>query len=174
MLDVSTQEAALRIALALLLGSLLGVEREWRSKPAGLRTHALVCEGAALFMLAGIQIYVNVHASGGTNADPGRIASTIVQGIGFLAGGAVFIAGSRVKGLTTAATIWVTAAIGLLVGAGIYDIGILGAIGALVTLTFLRAVEKRMPTSDDYDDHTHTPRRNKPAPAVAVPRDDHE
>lgn len=173
MLDVGTQDAALRIALALLLGSLLGIEREWRSKPAGLRTHALVCEGAALFMLAGIEIYAQVRASGGTNADPGRIASTIVQGIGFLAGGAIFLAGSRVKGLTTAATIWVTAAIGLLIGAGLYEIGIMGAVGALVTLTFLRAVEKRMPTSDDYDDHVHTSRRGRTSGATP-PHDDHE
>lgn len=155
MLDVTTTEAAIRIALALLMGALLGVEREWRSKPAGLRTHALVGEGSALFMMAGLLIYNEVQATGGANGDPGRVASTIVQGIGFLAGGAIFLAGSRVKGMTTAATIWVTAAIGMLIGAGFYEIGVLGALAAFLTLTALRLIEKRMPISGELDDHVH-------------------
>ena len=165
MLDVTTTEAALRIALALLMGALLGVEREWRSKPAGLRTHALVGEGSALFMMAGLLIYNEVQASGGTSADPGRVASTIVQGIGFLAGGAIFLSGARVKGMTTAATIWVTAAIGMLIGAGFYEIGVLGAFGAFMTLTALRVIEKRMPIADELDDHEHN-RRHRRAPTT--------
>lgn len=146
MIDLSNTDAAIRIIVALLVGAVIGLEREWRNKPAGLRTYALVCEGSALFMIGAILLYDQVRASGGTNGDPSRIGSTIVQGIGFLAAGVIFTAGSKVHGLTTAAGIWVTAALGLLVGGGFYEVALVGAAVTLVTLSLLRIVERYIPS----------------------------
>ncbi|MGH2560108.1 MAG: MgtC/SapB family protein [Thermomicrobiales bacterium] len=140
---MSEVEALERIALALVLGAILGFERERRDKPAGLRTYALVCEGAALFMIGSIMLGDQVAAAGGVNYDPSRIGSTIVQGIGFLAGGVILASGRKIRNLTTAAGIWVTAALGLLIGAGFYFVAITGTIGTLVVLTGLGWAEKR-------------------------------
>lgn len=129
-------EALLRISLALLAGAILGFEREMSDKPAGLRTYALVCQGAALFMVCGILLTYQDFGKP-TAVDPSRIASTVVQGIGFLAAGVIFTIGVRVQGLTTAAGIWVAAAVGLLIGAGFYIVGF-GAV--IITILALRAL----------------------------------
>jgi putative Mg2+ transporter-C (MgtC) family protein len=141
MRELSDIEAIQRIALALVAGGVLGFERERRDKSAGLKTYALVCEGAALFMVASIMLGDQARAEGNLQYDPSRIGSTIVQGIGFLAAGVIFTAGSRVRGLTTAAGIWVTAAIGLLIGAGFYVVALAGTVGMLFILVALRWVE---------------------------------
>lgn len=129
-------EALLRIGLALLAGAVLGFERELSDKPAGLRTYALVCQGAALFMVLGLLLTYEDFGKP-TTVDPSRIASTVVQGIGFLAAGVIFTIGARVQGLTTAAGIWVAAAVGLLIGAGFY-ITAFGAV--IITIVALRAL----------------------------------
>lgn len=136
-------EAIGRIGLALLAGAAIGLEREQRDKPAGLRTYALVCEGAALFMVASIMLGDQVRATGQTMYDPSRIGSTIVQGIGFLAGGVILTSGGRIRGLTTAAGIWVTASVGLLIGAGLYVVAFAGTAATLLVLVVLRSVERR-------------------------------
>ncbi len=148
---------ALRIVAALLLGALIGLEREWEAKPAGMRTFALVCEGAALFMIGGILLYDQVLDSGGANGDPGRMASTIVQGIGFLAAGVIITASGKVKGLTTAVSIWVTAAVGMLVGAGFFFPAIVGVTATLIMLTVFRRIERLLTKPSP-----HTPRHKKP------------
>lgn len=153
MIDLSNTDAAIRVVVALLVGAALGIEREWRNKPAGLRTYALVCEGSALFMIGSILLYDEVHASGGTTADPSRIGSTVVQGIGFLAAGVIFTAGSKVHGLTTAAGIWVTSALGLLIGAGFYEVALVGGGLTLLTLTAFRFVEQYIPTDSSHKHH---------------------
>jgi putative Mg2+ transporter-C (MgtC) family protein len=145
MLDLSNTDAAIRVIVALLLGGLIGLEREWHNKSAGLRTYALVCEGSALFMICSILLYDELFAAGNTTTDPSRIASTVVQGIGFLAAGVIFNAGARVHGLTTAAGVWVTAALGLLIGAGFYEVAAVGGIATLITLSLFRLVEKWLP-----------------------------
>ena len=145
MLDLSNTDAAVRVVIALLLGGLIGLEREWHNKSAGLRTYALVCEGSALFMICSILLYDELRAVGGMEADPSRIASTVVQGIGFLAAGVIFTAGSKVHGLTTAAGIWVTAALGLLIGAGFYEVASVGVVATVATLSLFRVVEKVLP-----------------------------
>ena len=142
MTGLTDSEATIRILVALGIGALIGLEREWRNKSAGFRTYALVCEGSALFMITGILIYDQVRNAGGGISDPSRIASTVVQGIGFIAGGLIFAAGSRVHGLTTAAGIWVTSALGLLIGAGFFHIAIVGAAATFVTLGFLGYVDR--------------------------------
>ena len=111
---------AIRVGLALLLGSLIGAEREWRHKLAGLKTNALVCVGSALFTCIGYQ------ASSMGHADPTRIAGQIASGIGFLGAGAILRDGLTIRGLTTAATVWCAAAIGSLAGAGMLVHAVVG------------------------------------------------
>ena len=117
-----------KLGLAVLLGGIIGFERERSGKPAGLRTNILICIGAALLMDVSIRIGL---ADGQRIGDPGRIAAQIVSGVGFLGAGTIMQAQGTVTGLTSAATIWVVAAIGMTVGAGLYVEGI-GA-GLLVT-----------------------------------------
>jgi len=118
--DISIGEIALRLVVAAALSGLVGLEREWRERAAGLRTHMLVGVGSALFTL--ISAYgFNEFLVGGSNvvrADPSRIAAQIVTGIGFLGAGAIIKYGTSVRGLTTAASLWATAAVGMAVGAG--------------------------------------------------------
>jgi len=130
-----------RVFLAAGLGGLIGFEREWSQKSAGLRTNTLITVGSALFTLISIEIAVGT-------ADPGRIAAQIVTGIGFLGGGAILRTGTSVRGLTTAAIIWVNAGIGMAAGAGRYRVAIIGTVATLVVLHGLlpleRAVERRL------------------------------
>ena len=139
-------EAAQRVAVALLVGAALGLERERADKPAGLRTYMLVCEGSALFMICSIMLGEQVVAAGG-QYDPSRIASTVVQGIGFLAGGVILTTGRRVRGLTTAAGVWVTAALGLLIGAGFYVIAFIATVATVGLVVLLGRVEERFISS---------------------------
>jgi putative Mg2+ transporter-C (MgtC) family protein len=132
-MDVGTQWAIVgRIALAALLGGFIGLEREYRGYPAGVRTMALVCMGSALFADMS-RVY------GGND----RIAAQIVSGIGFIGAGLIFREGYSVRGVTTAATIWATAAVGVALGAEGYIIAIFGALFAVVLLE-LRIVTKNI------------------------------
>jgi putative Mg2+ transporter-C (MgtC) family protein len=140
---LSETDALVRILVAAALGAALGFEREMRDKPAGLRTHMLVAEGAALFMVGSILLTQEFgHQGGSVSIDTTRIASTIVAGIGFLGGGAILQTKDRVKGITTAAGIWVAAAIGLLSGAGFFIVAIGGTVIALLTLVLLVLPER--------------------------------
>lgn len=141
---LSELEALGRLGLAMAVGALLGIEREAIHKSAGIRTLMLVCEGACLFMLCSLLLVAQVTDGGGL-ADPTRIASTVVQGVGFLAGGLIFTAGDRVRGLTTAAEIWVAAALGLLIGAGFLTIALPAAAATLVALVILRGMQISLP-----------------------------
>jgi putative Mg2+ transporter-C (MgtC) family protein len=145
-------EAVERLGMALVIGGLLGLERERADKPAGLRTYMLVCEGSALFMICSLMLGDLVARTSGDPYDPSRIASTVVQGIGFLAGGVILTTGRRVRGLTTAAGIWVTAALGLLVGAGFYVISIVATAATLVALVALQWVEARVQIGNNTDE----------------------
>jgi len=147
---VSETDALVRIVIAAALGATLGIEREFHDKPAGLRTYMLVAEGAALFMVG--SILITQQFQGGGNAlsiDPTRVASTIVSGIGFLGGGAILQSRNRVKGITTAAGIWVAAAIGLLTGAGYFVVAVGGTLIAIVTLALLAWPERWISGDDD-------------------------
>lgn len=142
---MSEWEALLRVALALAAGALLGLEREVADKPAGLRTYALVAQGSGLFMVLGI-LLAGQNYGGTASIDPSRIASTVVQGIGFIAGGVIFTVGARVQGLTTAAGVWVAAAAGLLIGGGFYIVGFGAIVLSLVVLRVLGYVGQKLPT----------------------------
>lgn len=135
-------DAVIRIALAVAVGSIVGLER--RNKPAGFRTHALVSLGSALFMFASLLLGQQASDAGNQTYDPSRIASTIVQGVGFIAAGVIFGGGGRITGLTTAASLWVTAALGLLVGAGFYWVAVMGAVAAFIVLEVFEQIENRI------------------------------
>ena len=145
-------EAIQRLVLALLAGAACGLERERLDKPAGLRTYILVCEGAALFMIASLMLGDDVRRAGGYGYDPSRIGSTIVQGVGFLAAGVILVSGNRIRGMTTAAGIWVTAAIGVLIGAGYFMIAVAGIVATLFVLICLRWVEHRLFARSPHDE----------------------
>jgi putative Mg2+ transporter-C (MgtC) family protein len=130
MLDVTLSDFTLRIIVALLLGMVIGLERQYHQHPAGLRTNALVCVGAAMFVsLAGLQKDVG---------SPTRIASYIVSGIGFLGGGVILREGLNVRGLNTAATLWCSGAVGALTGSGFLAEGAIGTLTILFTHIILR------------------------------------
>ncbi|HEX6068898.1 MAG TPA: MgtC/SapB family protein, partial [Longimicrobiaceae bacterium] len=135
-----------RLLLAAVIGGLIGLERELRSKPAGLRTNLLICMGAALLMEVSISVAGlgdGTPTAGGPlqRGDPGRIAAQIVSGIGFLGAGTILQARGSITGLTTAATIWVVAAIGMAVGARAYVEAIGSAVLVGVSLVALARVE---------------------------------
>jgi putative Mg2+ transporter-C (MgtC) family protein len=139
-------ELLLRIGLAAVLGGVIGVERELREREAGLRTHMLVSIGSALFTI--VSAYAFREVLNGSNAllvrtDPTRIAAQIVTGIGFLGAGAIIRQGFSVRGLTTAATLWLTAAIGMAVGAGSYAAAVATTAIALFSLWPLRIIAYR-------------------------------
>jgi len=127
--------------LALVLGGLIGLEREWRGHPAGMRTHILVCVGAALITLSSIQIGTGL--AGPYHGDPGHIAAQIVSGVGFLGAGAIIREGITIHGLTTAASIWATAGIGITIGAGprMGELAVIATAIGLLTLSVLNRLE---------------------------------
>lgn len=134
-MTLSAGEIFFRLLLSTLLGGLVGAEREWRNQPAGLRTHLILSLGAALATV------VSIEMAEGPGSDPTRIAANVVTGVGFLGAGAILRLGISVRGLTTAASLWTTAGIGMAVGAGIYW-GALVATGfVLLGLVILRRVE---------------------------------
>src|SRR5213595_1739460 len=128
----------IKLILAAVLGGIIGIEREIRDKPAGLRTNILICVGSTLFMSLSAQI---AQLLGG---DPTRIAAQIISGIGFLGAGAVLHSHGFVLGLTTAATIWVVAGIGMALGAGFYGMAVFATVMSIVTLTLMSFVEDRL------------------------------
>jgi putative Mg2+ transporter-C (MgtC) family protein len=158
MLKPDKQELALRVLAALLCGGIIGLDRELRSLAAGMRTHALAAEGAALFTLAGILIAHEARNAGYLGADPSRVASTVAQGIGFLAAGVIFGSAARVKGLTTAAGLWATAAIGMLCGAGFYFLAFFATAATVAVLSLFKVIENRVterikPDGEDVHDY---------------------
>jgi putative Mg2+ transporter-C (MgtC) family protein len=132
----------LRLSVAAVLGGAIGMERELRERGAGLRTHLVVCVGSALFTLVSAYGFHDFLVNGGSlvRTDPTRIAAQIVSGIGFLGAGAIIRQGLSVRGLTTAATLWLVAAIGMASGAGYYSAAVISTVGALLTLGPLRIV----------------------------------
>jgi putative Mg2+ transporter-C (MgtC) family protein len=136
--DLSWAEVLLRLAIAAGLGGAIGLERELRERQAGLRTHLIVCVGSALFALVSAYGYRDVVASGRVVEDPTRIAAQIVSGIGFLGAGAILRQGLTIRGLTTAATLWLVAAIGLAAGSGYWSGAVIATAVVLLALWPLR------------------------------------
>lgn len=135
---ISPWETAARLILAMLLGGIVGWQRETAVKPAGFRTHIIVCVGAALFTL------ISRFGFFDSGADPARVASNIVVGIGFLGAGTIWRTGASVQGLTTAASLWTVAAIGMGAGIGYYEGAFLATVIVISVLSFLKVIETRI------------------------------
>jgi putative Mg2+ transporter-C (MgtC) family protein len=145
--ELSWGNVALRLAVAGALGAAIGLEREWREQEAGLRTHMIVAMGAALFTLVSAFGFHDILSSSGPRVlvrlDPSRIAAQIVSGIGFLGAGAIIRNGLTVRGLTTAASLWLVAAIGMAAGAAFYSAAVVATALTLFALWPLRITVKR-------------------------------
>lgn len=155
---ISSMDLLLRLGVALLLGALIGLERESKDQDAGLRTNALVSLGTALFTIISAYAFLHLASLPHVQFDPARIASYVVAGIGFLGGGAIFIRrdSQKVKGLTTAAAIWAVAAIGMACGAGMLLEAVIATLLVLFVLIGLRYVEVLIWPYNSS--HTHTMR----------------
>lgn len=144
---------AARLAMAAVLGAIIGFEREWRNHPAGLRTHMLVALAAAAFTIIGIEI---VHSSqfeaDGSRLDPLRLIEAVTAGVAFLAAGTIIFARGRVKGLTTGAGLWLAGAIGLAAGLGFWQIAGLATLLAVAVLALLQPLEKVLPDDTGQPD----------------------
>jgi putative Mg2+ transporter-C (MgtC) family protein len=149
---ISAWDIGWRLLLAALLGGVIGLDRERHEWAAGLRTHMLVCMGAALVVIVSAYGFSAVLALPHMVLDPSRIAAQVISGIGFLGAGSIFKEGLSVRGLTTAASIWITAAIGILIGVGFYFPAILATLLTLGILSAFRWIEARLP-SHSYAHH---------------------
>ncbi len=132
-------QIALRLACAMLVGIVIGLEREFTHRPAGLRTHILVALGACVASVMGEMIFENLTA----NADPARLSAQVITGVGFLGAGTIMKEGASVKGLTTAASVWAVACLGIAAGFGYYAVALLGMVFIFVTLTIVEALQHR-------------------------------
>ena len=138
--EVTYLAVVLRITAAFVMGGILGLERGLKQRPAGLRTHMLVCVGACMIMLTNQYIY-QVFGSG----DPVRMGAQVVSGIGFLGAGTIMVTKhSQIRGLTTAAGLWATAAVGLATGIGFYEAALMGTLIIVLTLTVLSRLDNHM------------------------------
>src|SRR5678815_1375583 len=145
-------QMVLRLLAALAAGALIGYERSYHGRPAGFRTHALVCVASSLLMLVTVyEAHWMKQATGLVQIDPTRMAQGIMTGIGFLGAGVILHEGISVRGLTTAASIWITAAIGILAGIGFYLPLVASVALTLIVLSFFRKIETRMPTQAYYE-----------------------
>ncbi|MCM1028988.1 MAG: MgtC/SapB family protein [Pseudoflavonifractor sp.] len=140
--EITTTSAIVRLTLSLILGSLVGMERKRKGQIAGIRTFALISMGATLAMI--LSIYVPQEYMGLKNGDPGRIAAQVITGIGFLGAGAIIQMKGSVRGLTTAAGIWMVATIGMTVGVGMYTVALVATAFILFILLTLERIEHRI------------------------------
>ena len=136
-------EILIRIVVSIILGSIIGLEREITNKSAGLRTQILVCLGSCIFTILsiyGFSTAVTLYPLG----DPARIAAQIITGIGFIGAGTVLRNGPTVFGLTTAATLWMAASIGMACGSGMYDVATIATFASVLVLTLIRVFERKV------------------------------
>lgn len=142
---VSNLELILRLLSSAIVGGIIGIEREAHNRPAGFRTHILVTMGAALIMLVSTQGFPGMEGK----FDPSRVAAQVVSGVGFLGAGTIIITNHEIKGLTTAASLWVCAGVGLAIGAGFYLGGLVTAVIVFISLSVLSRFENKL-TSRKY------------------------
>ena len=145
---LSNFDIFIKLSLAGILGGMIGLERQSLRKSAGFRTHILVCLGSALIMVISLDIFRVYHSL--TTVDPGRLAAQVVSGIGFLGAGTIMREGVNVKGLTTAASLWVVSGIGLAVGIGLYGAAVIATFLVFLALMFLGRMEKYIRVKNPY------------------------
>ena len=158
-----------RVAGALVIGAMIGFERTFHGRPAGFRTHALVCIASTILMIVTVYQtqWMTMVQYDAIRTDPTRMAQGIMTGIGFLGAGVIFKEGLTVRGLTTAASIWITAAIGILVGIGFWFAAIVAAVATLIVLALFRVIEARLP-SEFYAHHMIRFSRDEVLPEDAI------
>lgn len=142
-LDIGLLDIIWRLLCALLVGIVIGTEREYTHRPAGMRTHMLVSLGACVVMIIGQLIFVQYRELNAT-PDPARMAAQVITGVGFLGAGTILREGPTVKGLTTAASLWSTACLGLAAGAGYYILAVAGMLFIFATLTIFEVIQKKL------------------------------
>ena len=142
-LELGLTEICLRFLCAMVVGMVIGTEREYTNRPAGMRTHILVALGACAVMITGQTIFHQYKALGGT-PDPSRLAAQVITGVGFLGAGTILREGTNVKGLTTAASLWAVACLGIAAGGGYYAIALVGMVFIFITLTIFEAIQIRL------------------------------
>jgi putative Mg2+ transporter-C (MgtC) family protein len=147
--SLGAPEILLRLGLACIFGMIIGIDREWRNKPAGLRTHMLVCLAAATFTLLAIELSAAVAEAQDVNADPVRIIEAVTAGAAFLGAGSIIQSRGSVRGVTTGASIWLAGAIGLACGAGYYVLAALNVVLAIVILSLLGWLVHRISGNGD-------------------------
>ena len=150
----------LRLLVSAVLGGFVGIERENKKRAAGLRTHVLVCIGSALVMV--LSEYLFHQYQGLTNVDPARLGAQVISGIGFLGAGTIIKQGISVQGLTTAASLWAVACIGLATGSGFYSAAIIAAVIVFVTLRSLGKFENVISSNDNSNVEVCVRIENKP------------
>ncbi|MBE6924784.1 MAG: MgtC/SapB family protein [Ruminococcaceae bacterium] len=157
-LEPGIWDICLRLLCAMVVGLVIGTEREYSNRPAGMRTHILVALGACVVSITGQMIFYEYRAMGGT-PDPARLSAQVITGVGFLGAGTILREGATVKGLTTAASLWTVACLGTACGYGYYTIALAGMIFMLITLTILELLQHhlpgRVPEMVKYELHTH-------------------
>ena len=159
---ITIYEIIIRLALASLLGSIIGLERQRRDWAAGLRTHMLVCVGATLAMIVSAYGFEDVVNKPGISLDPSRIAAQVISGIGFLGAGTIlFMKNEVVRGLTTAAGLWTVAAIGLAVGGGLYLPAFITTIIVLIILAAIKPIEQRLFNRNKFNGINLVVKRNQ-------------
>jgi putative Mg2+ transporter-C (MgtC) family protein len=144
---VTDLDIAMRLGLATAVGLALGLDRELRGGAAGIRTHALVCMSSAVITVSALLLFDELKGVSGASIDPLRVVQGLAQAIGFVAAGSIFVAGGNVRNLTSAANIWLAAALGIASGAGQFSLVFIGAAFGLVIITLVRVAERRLPGS---------------------------
>jgi putative Mg2+ transporter-C (MgtC) family protein len=162
--DLTELDMVIRLCLGFLAGGVIGLERSSRHQVAGLRTHILIATGATLLML--LSIYLPQSSARG--GDPARIAAQVVSGIGFLGAGAIIRLGNNIRGLTTSASLWFVAAVGLAVGAGMFAVAGAAVALGLITLILLAQIEKKLFPSERYKLLEITYKDNAPSTREAL------
>ena len=150
-LALSPLDIVLRLLCAMLVGAIIGTEREYTHRPAGMRTHMLVSLGACVVMLTSQMIFCQYRAYGAT-PDPARLSAQVITGVGFLGAGTIMKEGPSIKGLTTAASVWAVACLGVAAGGGYYAIALIGTVCILVTLVIFEWLQRKLMT-DRYESH---------------------
>lgn len=140
-LAMSPLDIVLRLLCAMLVGAIIGTEREYTYRPAGMRTHMLVSLGACVVMLTSQMIFYQYRAYGAT-PDPARLSAQVITGVGFLGAGTIMKEGPSIKGLTTAASVWAVACLGVAAGGGYYAVALIGTLCMMITLTVLNCCKK--------------------------------
>lgn len=153
--SITEIDIIIRLCLGFLAGGIIGFERSSRRQVAGLRTHILISVGATCLML--LSIWLPEHMGGENRGDPGRIAAQVVSGMGFLGAGAIIRLGNNIRGLTTAASLWLTAAIGMTIGAGMYIAAFTATALAIIALLLLNKLERRI-----FPDDWSSSKENQP------------